>query len=72
MPLSNFCRFHSLVEVGKTEFGSCLRMISEKRMVWGLARSDSAATVVDLESGRMHYFISDVTGDCETGHKIRV
>jgi plastocyanin len=64
--------FHSVVEVGKNEFESCMGDPLERRTVWGLAWTDSAATVVDLESGRLHYFISDVTGDCESGHKLQV
>ena len=64
-------RFHSLVQVGKNEFESC-RPNQEKRIIWGLPQSDGKATVVDLESGRKHYFISDVNGDCETGHKLQV
>ena len=66
------CSFHSLIEVGRNEFESCVGDTLEKRTVWGLAWSDGAATVVDLESGRLHYFVSDVTGDCEAGHKIQV
>ena len=65
-------RFHSVVQVSVHEFNSCTENADEKRIVWGLSHSDGIATVVGLESGLNHYFISDVNGDCEEGHKLMV
>lgn len=64
--------FHSVVQVGVHEFNSCTHTANENRTVWGLAKSDGAATVVGLESGQKHYFISDVNRDCDEGHKLMV
>lgn len=72
MLLCCLCRFHSVVEVSRREFDSCTSNGKEKRIVWGLSQSKGVATVVGLEPGRNHYFISDVTGDCEKGHKMQV